>query len=409
MRARTRFATAAVHGAWDPKGLGAGMVPPIDLSTTYRLPIGPDGPALMDGWVAGEELDGSPIYARLHNPTVAAFERGLARLEGADGAVAFASGMAAMTAVLLAARVAGQGNHVVAVRPLYGGTDHLLSSGLLGLRITWATPEAVAEAIEADTVLVIAETPGNPTLDLVDIEALVRDAGDVPVLIDSTFATPVLQNPIAHGATLVLHSATKFIGGHSDALGGVVAGPDAWVRRLRQVRIATGAVLHPQAGYLLHRGLATLPTRVLTQQRSAMTLAERLRAHPDVLEVRYPGLAANAGHAGIVARQMRGPGTMIAFRVRGGSAAAQGLLGGLRVITPAVSLGSVETLIQVPADFTHRAMDADDRAAAGIPDDLLRLSVGLEDVEDLWADLAAGLEAAREVGVDRAERVLAGV
>ena len=168
--------------------------------------------------------------------------------------------MAAVSAVLLAAKMVGK--HVVAVRPLYGGTDHLLACGLLGLEVSWARPDTVEEHIRPDTALVICETPANPTLDLVDIEAVVAAAGKVPVLVDSTFATPILQKPMAHGAALVLHSGTKFLGGHGDIMAGVVVANEEWTARLRQVRILTGGNLHPQAAYGLHRGLQTLPVRV---------------------------------------------------------------------------------------------------------------------------------------------------
>jgi cystathionine beta-lyase/cystathionine gamma-synthase len=285
---------------------------------------------------------------------------------------------------------------------VYGGTDHLLTSGLLGTEVTWAAAEAVGEAIRSDTGLVLLETPANPTLAMVDIAGVVGQVRRrelelgrrIPIAVDSTFATPILQTPLTHGADMVVHSATKFLGGHGDVMGGVVATSDSWGRRLRQVRMATGGILHPLAGYLLHRGLQTLPVRVRAQQAAAQTLAGRLALHPSVSSVHYPGITGDAFERRLLATQQRGPGSIIAFRVGGGADAARRVLESLALITRAVSLGSVDTLIQAPAHLTHRGMDAEDLLEAGVPDDLLRLSVGLESVEDLWDDLDQALELA---------------
>ncbi len=384
------FATRAVHaGRADFASLGV-HAPPLDLSTTYPftdLGVATDS---LDTLVGGDATAPNPVYARLYNPTVGRFEEALAELEGAEEAVAFASGMAALTAVLMAVRQ--DGGHVVGVRPIYGTADHLISSGLLGLDVTWTEADAVAEAIRPDTSLVIIETPANPTLALVDIEAVVAQADDVPVLVDSTFATPVLQRPLAHGAALVLHSATKFLGGHGDVIAGVVATGEAWARRLRQVRVATGGLLHPLAAYLLHRGLPTLALRVERAQATAQALAERLASHERVASVHYPSLPGGDPH-GLVGRQMAGPGSILAFEVVGGYEAATDVLRAVRLMTPAVSLGSTDTLIQHPAGLTHRVVDASDRKANGISDGLLRVSVGLEAAADLWADLAFALAA----------------
>ncbi|GAB3940724.1 PLP-dependent transferase [Micromonospora vulcania] len=316
---------------------------------------------------------------------MARFETALAELEGTAQAVAFASGMAALTATLLAA-ARNDRRHIVAVRPLYGGTDHVLATGLLGTTVTWARPDEVAAAIRPDTALVIVETPANPTLDLVDIAALATAAGDTPLLVDNTVATPVLQQPARHGATLVLHSATKSIGGHGDVLAGVVACDADWAARLRQVRAVTGAILHPLGGYLLHRGLQTLPLRVRAQQATAEKLAGWLATHPAVQRVHHPSLHDPAA---LVGRQLAGPGSLLAFEVRGGVSAAATVAGACRLITHAVSLGGVDTLIQHPASLTHRPVEGDAKPAGG----LLRLSIGLEDTEDLRADLAQALAA----------------
>jgi len=214
----------------------------------------------------------------------------------------------------------------------------------------------------------------------------------VPVLVDNTFATPVLQQPIALGASLVVHSATKFIGGHGDVMGGVVACTDEFARRLRYVRIATGAVLHPMAAYQLHRGLTTLPIRVRAMQQTATELVTRLVTHPAVGIVHHPSLASTDPD-GLVGRQMSGPGSMIAFELRGGFAAARTMLGSLTLLTYAVSLGSTDSLIQHPASLTHRIVDSRCRDQSGINESLVRISVGLEHVDDLWADIAQALNA----------------
>jgi methionine-gamma-lyase len=395
------FETLAVHaGREDFEELGV-HAPPLDLSTTY--PTGPlaDAAASMEALSRGHHPSGSFIYARLHNPTVARYERALAALEGAEAAVAFASGMAALTAVLLAVRGEGR-NHVVAVRPLYGGSDHLLEDRLLGHEVTFVGPEGIGAAVRPDTAVVLLETPGNPTLSLVDIEDAVRQAGDVPVVVDSTFMTPVLQRPLELGAAMVVHSATKFLGGHGDVIAGIVAASEQWAVRLRQVRVATGALLHPMAAFLLHRGLPTLAVRVKTAQDNARIIAERLARHPAVASVHYPGLAGQDPR-GLLGRQMAGPGSVLAFEVAGAFEAAGRVLGAVRLMVSAVSLGSTDTLIQHPAALTHRCVTEEGRASTGISESLLRISVGLEDPEDLWADLEQALAAATEVEGDRAQ------
>jgi methionine-gamma-lyase len=361
---------------------------PIDLSSTYPLHDLEAGGLSMESMAMGGLPMGSPVYSRLYNPTVARYEQALAQLEGAEEAVAFGSGMAAVTASLMAAKQ--RGNHVVAVRPMYGGTDHLLASGMLGLEVTWAEADGIAAALRPDTALVLVETPANPTLALLDLEDAVRQAGRVPVLVDNTFATPILQNPIRHGATLVLHSATKFLGGHGDVLAGLVATNKEWATELRKVRVITGNVLHPLAAYLLHRGLPTLPLRVRAQQEGAKVLAERLAKHPAVSAVHFPGLPGQ-DPKGLMGRQMQGPGSLLAFELAGGFEAAATVMAEVKLMTPAVSLGSVDTLIQHPAALTHRVVEAAAREHSGISQSLMRLSVGLEGPEDLWADLEQAL------------------
>jgi len=383
------FETLAVHaGREDLKDLGVHALP-IDLSTTNPMPDPEAGGEALGRMAMGGTPDGdSAVYARLHNPTVARFESALARLEGADASVAFSSGMAALTALLMAARQ--QGGHMVAVRPMYGSSDHLISSGLLGLEVSWCAADEIAAHVRPDTSLVYVETPANPTVQLLDVEAVVRQAKGVPVAVDSTFATPVLLQPIRHGATFALHSGTKFLGGHGDVIAGVVATNHEWASRLRHLRVVTGALLHPLGAYLLHRGLQTLPIRVRTAQEGAKVIARRLVEHPRVARVHYPSLPG-CDPAGVLGRQQKGPGALVSFEVKGGYEEACSLLRKVRLATAAVSLGSVDTLIQHPASMTHRVVDAEAKKKVGITDSLVRLSVGLEDPEDIWADLAQSL------------------
>ena len=376
--------TVAVHaGRQDLTELGVHALP-IDLSTSNPLPDVELGGESYEAMATGGRPPegGSMVYARLWNPTVGRFEDALAEMEHAEAAVAFSSGMAAMTAVILAHTSAVGKKHVVAVRPLYGGTDHLLGSGLLGTEVTYCHASEVGVSIRDDTGLVIVETPANPTLELVDIAAVVAAAGDVPVVVDNTFATPILQNPLDHGATMSLHSATKYLGGHGDVIAGVVACSEETAEALRRVRAVTGGVLHPLGAYLLHRGLTTLPVRMMQQQENARQIVQWLIDQPEVEEVFFPGLDGDPD--GILERQMRGTGAMVSMRVRGGYAAASAVASAVQLFTHAVSLGGVDSLIQHPAALTHRPVPADARPAA----DVLRLSIGLEAASDLIADLS---------------------
>lgn len=380
--------TVAVHsGRADLADLGVHALP-IDLSTTNPLPDIERGGDSYEAMATGGRppADGSMVYARLWNPTVARFEDALAEMEHADASVAFSSGMAAMTAVILAHTSAAGKPHVVAVRPLYGGTDHLLGSGLLGSETTYCHPSEVRSMIRADTGLVVVETPANPTLELVDIAAIVAAAGDVPVVVDNTFATPLLQNPLDHGAAMSLHSATKYLGGHGDVIAGVVACSEKTAEALRRVRAVTGGLLHPLGAYLLHRGLTTLPVRMRQQQQNAQQIVQWLIDRPEVDEVFFPGLDGDPQR--ILERQMRGTGAMIAMRMSGGYAAASAVASSVTLFTHAVSLGGVDSLIQHPAALTHRPVPADARPDA----DVLRLSIGLENAGDLIADLAQAFD-----------------
>lgn len=375
--------TRAIHvGREDLIDLGVHAVP-IDLSTTYPSRDMEAEAARLDILVTGARDGGMPVYGRVGNPTTDRFEKALASLESAEAAVAFSSGMAALSAALLATVAAGK-PHVVGVRPLYGTSDFLLESGLLGVTTTFVNPDEAAAAIREDTGLVIVESPANPTLNEVDIRKLVSEIGDVPLLVDNTFATPILQRPLELGASIVLHSATKFLGGHGDVMAGAIVSSEEYARQIRNVRYAVGSTLHPLSGYLLLRGLSTLPIRMRAQSENARILAERLSAHPAVSKVYYPGLDPDRP-----ADQMKGGGAMVSFEVIGDPG---DVISGVQIITPAVSLGSVDSLIENPAAISHHIMEPEVRQSIGINDNLLRMSVGLEHVDDLWADLSRTFE-----------------
>ncbi|GAA3867623.1 PLP-dependent transferase [Leifsonia kafniensis] len=381
--------TLAVHGGMRGVSASGSHVPVIDLSTTNPLAGVESGGDSYENLATGGDLGegDSAVYQRLWQPGVARFEESLSALEGTEGTVAFATGMAALSAVLISA-VAAKTPHIVALRPLYGGTDHVLATGLLGTEVTWTDVAGVAAAIRPDTGLVILESPANPTLELTDIHAVADAAGSVPVLVDNTFATPVLQRPLESGATLVLHSATKYLGGHGDVMGGTVSGPTDWIVRLRQVRALTGGLLHPFAAYLLHRGLRTLPVRVRAQQETAGAVARRLVGHPALTRVLYPGLPGQ-DPAGLIGTQTSGAGSLIALDLVGGYDAAVRFTEACELITHAVSLGGIDSLVQHPASLTHRPVVASARPSAGV----VRISIGLEHADDLTADILRALDA----------------
>jgi methionine-gamma-lyase len=294
--------------------------------------------------------------------------------------------MAAMTAAILASTSGSGKTHVVAVRPLYGGTDYILASGTLpGVEVTYCDAGSIAASLRPDTAIVVLETPANPTLDLVDIESAAQQAGEVPLLVDNTFATPVLQNPITLGAGMSLHSATKYLGGHGDVVAGIIACGEETARGLRRIRAVTGGLLHPLGAYLAHRGLSTLPIRVRAQQATAIELADWLMTHPAIERVHYPGLDPDP--ARLLQRQMCGPGAMLAISLKGGYQAAQAFTSSVRLFTHAVSLGGVDSLVQHPAALTHRPVAPEARPAAN----LVRLSIGLEAAADLVDDLDRAL------------------
>ncbi|MFK5954944.1 MAG: PLP-dependent aspartate aminotransferase family protein [Planctomycetota bacterium] len=388
--------TQAVHGGReDFRDLGV-HAPPLDFSTTYPVPDLESGRDSIDALASGKARADSPIYARLHNPTVDRYETAFAVMENAEASIAFASGMAAINGIFQALRIRDmqdgiKRNRILAVRPLYGCTDHLLASGLLGFDVTWVHENGIADEIDESVALIVVETPANPTLSLVDIAAVVAQSGGVPVMVDNTFATPLLQLPLNLGATFSVHSGTKYLGGHGDVLAGIVATDNTWAARIRQVRILTGGNLHPMAAYLLHRSLPTLGLRVERAQENARVLVDRLAQHHQVAAMYYPGFA-DSDPTDIVGRQMKGTGSVIALEMHGGFAAAASMMQAVKLFTPAVSLGSTDSLIEHPAGLTHRIVAEEGREEGGITEGLVRIAVGIEHIEDLWQDLEQALE-----------------
>jgi cystathionine beta-lyase/cystathionine gamma-synthase len=390
--------TRAVHLP-PPPDLGATPIGlPVIRSSTYAFTSAQGYADVLAGRLPGFS------YARVDDPTAATFAAAVAALEGhaVDGDVvgeAFASGMAAVTAVLLA--YAGSGAHVVAPAACYGGTWAVLHNVLsrFGVETTFVSgsdPAAYAEACRKTTALVWAEAIANPTLEVADLPALATIAhdNDALLVVDSTFASPVVCRPLEHGADLVVHSATKYLGGHSDATGGAVVGERERITPVRAVRIDTGGTLAPDEAFLLHRGLATLPLRVARQCASALTFADEIRRHPAVARVRYPGLTDHPDHAR-AARLFDSErfGGCVTITPRGGRDAGLAFCDGLRLAAVAASLGGHHTLVSHAASTTHRQLDDDALAAADIDPGDVRFSIGLEDPADLVADAVQALDA----------------
>ena len=384
MEKATSIDTLCIHAGQEPDPVSGAVMTPIVLSTTFAQ----DGPGAHKGY----------DYSRAGNPTRTALEVCLAALEGARHGVAFGSGCAASTAVLLLLKA---GDHVLVADDVYGGTfrifDKVLAQfGISATFVDMTDPARVAAALLPNTRLVWMETPSNPMLKVFDIAAIaeIARARGLPLAVDNTFATPVLQRPLDLGATLVVHSTTKYLNGHSDVVGGaVMVNDDALAERLHFLQKSVGGVPSPFDCYLVLRGLKTLAVRMARHVASARGIAEWLERHPAVARVRYPGLDSHEGHA-LASRQMTGPGGMISFEHRGSLAQAQAFLRALRVFACAESLGGVESLAEHPATMTHASLPAEARRAVGIGDGLIRLSVGLEHPDDLIADLTRGFEAA---------------
>ncbi len=377
-----RFATRAIHVGQEPDPATGATIVPIYQTSTYTQ-------------VAPGEHKGYE-YSRTANPTRSALEECVASLEGADHGLAFASGLAATIAAM---SLLSPGDHVVAGDDLYGGTYRLFDKVLPrtgGLEFTYADttdPKAVEEALRPETKLLWIETPTNPMLTLSDIARLsemARERGAM-VAVDNTFASPYFQNPLSLGADVVVHSTTKYMGGHSDVVGGAVAtsDPDLY-EGMKFYQNAAGGVPGPFDSWLVLRGLKTLAVRMRQHEENALAVAEFLQGHPEVETVSYPGLPSHPQHE-LAKRQMSGFSGMVSFTLRGGAEAAYAAVQRTRVFSFAESLGGVESLITHPATMTHAAIPREQREARGVTDGLMRLSVGIEDKEDLIADLEGAI------------------
>lgn len=379
---RPAFATRVIHAGQEPDPLTGAVMQPIYQTSTFAQ----ESPGVHKGFV----------YARGHNPTRFAYERCIADLENGARGFAFASGMAAISTAL---ELFPAGSHVVAMDDVYGGTYRLFervrkSSAALSVSyIDLSRPGLFESALTPDTKLVWIETPTNPMLKIVDIEAIAKIAKRHGVLVgcDNTFASPYCQRPLDHGADIVMHSATKYIGGHSDLIGGVLVVNDKEIGdRLQFLQNSVGAIQAPFDSYLALRGLKTLAVRLERHCANALALADWLQSHKAVSRVTYPGLKSHPGHE-IARRQMSAFGGMLTIYLKGGLDAAKLLLERVELFTLAESLGGVESLIEHPGLMTHASVPAERRKELGVDDSLVRLSVGIENLNDLRADLERAL------------------
>jgi cystathionine beta-lyase/cystathionine gamma-synthase len=378
--------TLCIHAGQEPDKASGAVMTPIVLSSTFAQ----DGPGVLVS-----RFD----YSRAGNPTRDALEGCFAALEGAKHGIAYGSGCAATMAVLLALK---SGDHVLCGDDAYGGTFRIFDKvmkqfGIDATLLDMTNPAKVKAALRPSTRMIWLETPSNPMLKIFDIAAIAQIAKDAKVIlaVDNTFATPVLQRPLELGATLAVHSTTKYLNGHSDVVGGaVMTNDEELAERLRFLQKAAGAIPSPFDCYLVLRGLKTLALRMRQHVATARVLADWLGSHEQVQKVFYPGHASHPGHA-LAARQMKGPGGMISFDLKGGLPAATSFLKALRIFACAESLGGVESLAEHPAIMTHASVPAEARRALGISDGLIRLSVGIEDGGDLRADLERAFHAAR--------------
>lgn len=382
----------AIHAGFDPADHRGAVSVPIYQSSTFAFPSAEEGAARFAGTSSG------PIYTRLGNPTVQALEECVATLEGGCGAIATATGMGAASTVFLALLRAG--DHIVGTHPVYGPTRGLLDKyftryGVTGTYVPAADTAALAAAVRPETRMIFIETPANPTLDLVDLAAaaeIARKAG-IPLVVDNTFAGPHLQRPLEHGANIVIHSMTKSLNGHSDVVAGIIVAREREMLTVcRDAAKNFGTTIDPHQAWLVLRGIRTLGMRVERAQENAIEIAKWLESHPEVAWVRYPGLPSHPQYE-LATKQMSGPGSVLAFELRGGVEAGRRLMNGVKMITLAVSLGGVESLIEHPASMTHKGVSPEEQLKQGITPGLVRLAVGCEDVADIRADLVEAFKA----------------
>ena len=381
-------ATRAIHSGESKHGANSPVATPIVRASNFTFASTEE----MKRWAEGKSK--AYIYTRYGNPTLAVAEAKLAELENAEAGLVTASGMAAISSALLAVLKAG--DELIATRQLYGGSYRLLRDILprLGIRVhhVEADLEGAERLVNAHTRALYVETPTNPTLRLVDLKKAVAFARrhKLVSLIDNTFATPILQKPLDWGFDIVVHSATKYLGGHSDLIGGALAATQQWVQKVREMVIFLGGSMDPDAAALLTRGIKTLEVRVHRQTEAAMAVARFLERHPKVAAVHYPGLSSHPDHR-LARRQMKGFGAMLAFDLRGGLAPARRFCDRCKIFLLAASLGGVESLIVLPIYTSHYRMSTHELSAAGVQQGTVRVSVGLEDPRDLISDLGQAL------------------
>lgn len=384
-----KAATQVIHGGHEREAFGA-LVTPLYQSATFVFESAQQG---------GERFAGNEqgyIYTRLGNPTTAELERKMAILEGAEAAAATASGMGAVSAALLANLQ--MGDHLVASNAVYGCTYALMTTQFarFGIEVSLVDFSSVAEieaAIKSNTKVIFCETPVNPHLQVFDLAAIATIAKrhQLVSIVDNTFMTPLLQRPLDFGIDLVIHSATKYLNGHGDVIAGIVCGSEEQLHKVKyEILKDIGAVISPHDAWLILRGLKTLDVRLQRHCDSAQRVAEFLAEHPSINRVYYPGLASHPGHK-FIGQQMKRAGGVIAFEMAANLEEAMAFVGHLSLFSIAVSLGDAESLIQHPASMTHSPYTPEARAAAGIGDNLLRISIGLEDCDDIIADLSQAL------------------
>jgi len=386
--------TAAIHAGQHPDPLFRGVSVPIYQSSTFAFENAEQGAALFKG------REGGYIYTRIGNPTTKALEDCVAILEKGYGGLATGSGMAAITTTYLA--FLDRDSHLISTDAVYGPSrtvveNELSRFGVQSSFVDTSAIEKIRSALRPNTRMLFVETPANPTIVLTDIRACAELAKEKGILlvVDNTFSSPILQNPLELGEDIVIHSLTKFLNGHSDVVGGmIVAKEESRFKRLRKVLTLMGGTIDPHQAWLVLRGVKTLALRVEKSQDSAAKLARFLEAHPEVSWVNYPGLESHPQHA-LAKRQMKGFGSMLCFGLNGGFEAGRKMINAVKLCTLAVSLGGVESLIQHPASMTHAGVSEEERRAAGISNDLIRLSVGCEGYEDLREDLDQALRQAK--------------
>ncbi|WP_096186100.1 methionine gamma-lyase [Evansella halocellulosilytica] len=382
--------TRMIHGTFDRQKHYGSLTPPIYQTSTFSFETAEQGEARFAGNESGY------MYSRLGNPTVDALEKKIADLEGGEEGIAFSSGMAAVSAVLYA--LVKSGDHILVSEGVYGCTFGLLKMMKEKFNVDYDlinmdSEETIESMIKDNTKALYIETPINPTMKLVDIDMVVNVAKkrNLPVVVDNTFCSPYLQQPLALGADIVLHSATKYIGGHGDVVAGLVVGKSEFIQEVRMTtQKDIGGILSPFDAWLLIRGLKTLAVRMDRHCENANKLFDQLKRHPKIKSIVYPGDPEFVQHE-LAKKQMKHYGGLISFEIDGSKETAQKVMNELSMIQVAVSLGDAETLIQHPATMTHAVVPDEERERMGVTDQLLRLSVGLESVDDIWDDLANGL------------------